>query len=69
MSISKKVDKRSKAYRNAHKNDKVHIPAVIAVRLTESLKGDQSLTTTIKDLQKQVDGLNKRISQLENKVG
>lgn len=71
-----KVDKRSKAYRAAHKNDTVHAPKIITERLTKSLGKPEtepsvspSITMTIKDLQKQVDNCNKRKSQLETKVG
>lgn len=85
MATPTKIDKRSKAYRDANKKDKVHTPKVIAERLTESLKGKRSVPSSIKpksiyemviDLQdwcRSLDErnkvLNEKIVELETKVG
>lgn len=72
MAIEKKVDKRSKSYR-----DQLLKKGFIVTANTlgidpangEVIVKETTLTATTKDLQKQIDKLNSRISQLETKVG
>jgi hypothetical protein len=75
--LEQKVDKRSKEYRDAHK--KLHkslekdLGKVVLTQTTSAqtitLPEPAILTSTTKDLQKQIDKLSARISQLKTKVG
>lgn len=82
MATEKKVDKRSKAYRDSLK--KLPVTAQILVAKTDKEKKKiaekagmivteteklPTISATIKELQKQITGIVTRISQLESKVG